>query len=80
MAPSLRRTTTTCATKIPRPGRFRSPAETEVIWYPTGDPTSEVTVTFADWVEGANSRGLFFGVWLDVIDGEVFRVREQWVP
>ena len=55
-------------------------AKTEVIWYPTGNPTSEVTVTFADWVEGANSRGLFFGVWLDVIDGEVFRLREQWVP
>ena len=55
-------------------------SETEVIWYPTGDPASEVTVTFADWVDGANSRGHFFGVWLDVIDGEVFRIREQWVP
>ncbi len=55
-------------------------AETEVIWYPTGDPASEVMVTFADWVEGVNSRGLFFGVWLEIIDGEVFRLREQWVP
>jgi hypothetical protein len=55
-------------------------AETEVIWYPTGDPASEVTATFADWVEGTNSRGLLYGVWLEVIDGEVFRLREQWVP
>ncbi len=55
-------------------------AETEVIWYPTGDPASEATATFAEWVEGTTSRGLLFGVWLDVIDGEVFRIREQWVP
>jgi hypothetical protein len=55
-------------------------AETEVTWYPTGDPASEVTATFVDWVEGVNSRGLLFGVWLEVIDGEVFRLREQWVP
>jgi hypothetical protein len=54
--------------------------ETEVIWYPTGDPSSEIMVTFADWVEGANARGLFFDVWLEIIDGEVFRIREQWVP
>jgi hypothetical protein len=54
--------------------------ETEVVWYPTGDPASEVIVTFTDWVDGVTSRGLFFGVWLDVIDGEVFRIREQWVP
>jgi hypothetical protein len=55
-------------------------AETEVTWYPTGDPTSEVIVTFAEWVDGVTTRGLIFGVWLDVIDGEVLRVREQWVP
>jgi hypothetical protein len=54
--------------------------ETEVIWYPTGDPASQVIVTFSAWVEGVTSRGLFFGVWLDVIDGEVLRIREQWVP
>jgi hypothetical protein len=54
--------------------------DTEVTWYPTGDPSSEEVVAFPDWVEGATARGLFFGVWLDVIDGEVFRIREQWVP
>jgi hypothetical protein len=55
-------------------------AETEVVWYPTGDPASELIVTFSDWVDGVASRGLFFGVWLDVIDGEVLGIREQWVP
>jgi hypothetical protein len=55
-------------------------SETEVVWYPTGDPASEVAVPFTDWVDGATSRGLFFGVWLDVIDGEVLAIREQWVP
>ena len=55
-------------------------AETQVVWYPTGDPASEVIVTFSDWVDGVTTRGLFFGVWLDVIDGEVLHIREQWVP
>jgi hypothetical protein len=55
-------------------------AEAEVTWYPTGDPASEATVTFEEWVAGTISRGLLFGLWLDVIDGEVFRIREQWVP
>ena len=55
-------------------------SETEVLWYPTGDPASESIVTFSDWVDGVTSRGLLFGVWLDVIDGEVLRIREQWVP
>jgi hypothetical protein len=55
-------------------------SETEVVWYPTGDPASEVAGPFTDWVDGATSRGLFFGVWLDVIDGEVLAIREQWVP
>ena len=55
-------------------------SEIEVVWYPNGDPASEVAVPFTDWVDGATSRGLFFGVWLDVIDGEVLHIREQWVP
>lgn len=55
--------------------------DTEVTWYPRpGDPTSEVVVAFPDWVEGVRARGLGFGAWLDVIDGEVVRIREQWVP
>ncbi len=51
-----------------------------VLWYPTGDPTSEEEVSFPEWVEGVAGRGFQFGVWLDVIDGEVLGIREQWVP
>jgi hypothetical protein len=55
--------------------------DTEVTWYPNGgDPASEVVVPFPDWVEGVTARGPYLGVWLDVIDGEVVRIREQWVP
>lgn len=55
--------------------------DTEVTWYPVGgDPTSEEVATFQDWVEGAAARGYFLAVWLEVIDGEVIRIREQWVP
>ena len=74
------RTTTTCGTTTPRFGRSRSPRR------PKSSGTRPVTrhrksiVTFADWVDGVTSRGLLFGVWLDVIDGEVLRIREQWVP
>lgn len=45
--------------------------DVEVTWYPTGDPTSEVTVAFSEWIDGVTTRGLSFGVWLEVIDGEV---------
>ena len=55
-------------------------AETEVTWYPTGDPASETVVAFEEWAEGVVGRGFMFGVWLAVIDGEVFEIREQWVP
>ncbi len=55
--------------------------DTEVTWYPNpGDPTSEIVVAFADWVDDVTARGLGYAAWLDVIDGEVVRIREQWVP
>lgn len=55
-------------------------SDAQVLWYPTGDPTSEEEVSFEEWVEGVAGRGFPFGVWLDVIDGEVLGIREQWVP
>jgi len=56
-------------------------SDTEVTWYPNpGDPTSEIVVAYPDWVEGVTARGLGYAAWLDVIDGEVVRIREQWVP
>jgi hypothetical protein len=55
-------------------------SEAEVTWYPTADPTSETVVTFQEWAAAVVGRGFMFGVWLDVIDGEVLEIREQWVP
>lgn len=52
-----------------------------VVWYPEGgDPTTETVVDFEAWAEAVVGRGFMFGVWLDVIDGEVHEIREQWVP
>lgn len=54
----------------------------EVVWYPElGDPTSEATTTFADWVDGLSDRGEFIpGIWVEIEDGAVVRIHEQWVP
>lgn len=54
--------------------------EVPVVWYPDGDPTTETVVDFEVWAEAVVGRGFMFGVWLDVIDGEVHEIREQWVP
>lgn len=55
--------------------------EVPVVWYPDGgDPTAETVVDFEAWAEAVVGRGFMFGVWLDVIDGEVHEIREQWVP
>ena len=55
--------------------------EVPVVWYPDGgDPTTETVVDFEAWAEAVVGRGFMFGVWLDVIDGEVHEIREQWVP
>ncbi|HEX6146346.1 MAG TPA: hypothetical protein VF083_06160 [Acidimicrobiia bacterium] len=55
--------------------------EVPVVWYPEGgDPTTETLVDFETWAEAVVERGFMFGVWLDVIDGEVHEIREQWVP
>jgi hypothetical protein len=55
-------------------------SEAEVTWYPTGDPASEAVVSFEEWAGEVVGRGFMFGVWLDVIDGQVLEIREQWVP
>ena len=54
--------------------------DTEVTWYPTGDPASGIVVAYSEWVDDVTARGLGYGAWLDIIDGEVVRIREQWVP
>ena len=52
-----------------------------VVWYPKlGDPASEATVPYADWLLGVEGRGSIPGVWLEVEGGQVSAIQEQWVP
>jgi hypothetical protein len=53
----------------------------EVLWYPDlGDPTSEATTTFADWVAQDRGAGGVPGIWVEIDDGSVVSIHEQWVP
>lgn len=53
----------------------------EVIWYPeVGDPTSETTVSYSDWISQRVRREFDLGVWLEVENGTIVKIREQWVP
>jgi hypothetical protein len=56
-------------------------AGADVIWYPEpGDPTSEASTTYANWIVASQGRELVPGVWLTIQNGEVTRIHEQWVP
>lgn len=55
--------------------------KTEVIWYPeVGDPTSEATTTYADWLAQIEKRELMLGIWVEIEGGTVVEVQEQWIP
>ncbi len=49
-------------------------------FYPTGDPNGEAYGTFTEWRDMVAERGAFFGVWIEVVGGEVTSLTEQWVP
>jgi hypothetical protein len=56
-------------------------AGAEVIWFPEfGDPTSEATTTYEDWIVAIEERGFLVASWLTIEGGEVVSIREQWVP
>ena len=56
-------------------------AGAEVIWFPEfGDPTSEATTTYDDWIVAVEERGFLVASWLTIEGGEVVSIREQWVP
>jgi len=56
-------------------------ADTDVTWYPeVGDPASETTLSYPEWDSQRDQRGLDLGVWLEVDDGAIVEIREQWVP
>jgi hypothetical protein len=56
-------------------------AGAEVIWFPEfGDPTSEATTTYEEWIAAIEGREFEVGTWLTIEGGEVVAIREQWVP
>lgn len=55
-------------------------AEAAVIMYPSNTPQERLG-TVAELVEVAETRGGFpYGVWIEVVDGGVVSIMEQWVP
>jgi hypothetical protein len=52
----------------------------EVVFYPDGDPNNEETIAYADWAARVDQRGYELGVWLEVEEGSITEIREQWVP
>jgi putative ABC transport system permease protein len=53
-----------------------------VVWYPEiGDPTSETTIAYDEWRDALADRGEFtLGIWIEVENGVISHMREQWVP
>lgn len=53
-----------------------------VVWYPEiGDPNSEATISYEEWRDAFDDRGEFaLGVWLEIENGAISAIREQWVP
>lgn len=55
--------------------------DAEVDWFPDfGDPTTEDTIDYLDWLAALPDRGLIPGIWVEVDGGEVTQISEQWVP
>lgn len=53
----------------------------EVVWYPQlGDPTSEATTNYRDWMKGIEQRDFMPGIWVVIKNGVVTHIQEQWVP
>lgn len=53
-----------------------------VVWYPQiGDPTSETTIPYDEWQSALGDRGeLTLGIWIEIDNGVISHIREQWVP
>lgn len=57
--------------------------DAEVTWLPSvGDPTTEATVAYAEWLVGRDQRGVELqpGIWLTIEGGEATSIVEQYVP
>ncbi len=55
-------------------------ADSNVVFYPTGDPQGAEDGDFEEWRAVMEERGAFFGVWLEIVGGEAVSIEEQWVP
>ncbi len=55
--------------------------DASVTWLPSpGDPATEETVSYSDWLDGRQARDFQPGVWLTIEDGAIVDIREQYVP
>ena len=43
--------------------------DTQVTWYPSGDPTDTAVVGYTDWLDRRAERPFQLAVWIDVRDG-----------
>jgi hypothetical protein len=58
-------------------------AGAEVSWLPsTGDPSTQTTVPYSDWLTGRAERGSDYqpGVWVTIAGGSATFIEEQYVP
>jgi hypothetical protein len=52
----------------------------EVTFYPDGDPNNVLEIDYDDWGGMVATRGFELGVWLEIEDGAIAEIHEQWVP
>ena len=55
-------------------------ASASVAWLPTGDPADIMTGTYEEWIADRPVRSYLPGVWIEIEDGEVTLIEEQYVP
>lgn len=55
-------------------------ADTMVTWYPSGAPDDDAEVSYDEWRTARESRDFQLAVWLEVEDGSITSIEEQWVP
>jgi hypothetical protein len=56
-------------------------SDVAVSWLPNpGDPSTETTITYADWLTDRTTRDFQPGVWLTIGGDDITQIREQYVP
>jgi hypothetical protein len=52
----------------------------QVTFFPDGDPNNASEIDYDDWAAMVATRGFELGVWLEIEDGAISDISEQWVP